>query len=107
MRVPAAAAVENRRMVHVRIGHIRASVRTAFSLPCCGFLDFQSLQQDKVQEMAENNHQRTLPLRAPRGAVFDRHGEILVENRASFNISIMREHTRDLERTVRLLSSVV
>jgi len=56
--------------------------------------------------MAENNHQRTLPLRAPRGVMFDRHGEVLVENRASFNISIMREHSRDLDRTVRLLARV-
>ena len=59
----------------------------------------------QVPEMAENNHQRTLPLRAPRGVIFDRHGEVLVENRASFNISIMREHSRDLDRTVRLLAA--
>jgi penicillin-binding protein 2 len=38
--------------------------------------------------------------------MFDRHGEVLVENRASFNISIMREHSRDLDRTVRLLATV-
>ena len=31
---------------------------------------------------------------------------VLVENRASFNISIMREHSRDLDRTMRLLAKV-
>jgi penicillin-binding protein 2 len=71
-----------------------------------GFWFFQVFQHAKFREMAENNHQRTLPLRAPRGVMFDRHGEVLVENRASFNISIMREHSRDLDRTMRLLAKV-
>src|SRR6185436_14640012 len=51
-------------------------------------------------EMAENNHQRTLALRAPRGVMFDRNGKVLVENRNSFTISIIREHTKDMKRTV-------
>ena len=57
--------------------------------------------------MAENNHQRTLALRAPRGMVFDRNGELLVRNRSSYSISIVREHTKDLNRTVRLVASVL
>ena len=57
--------------------------------------------------MAENNHQRTLELRAPRGVVFDRDNRVLVENRKSFSISIVREHTKDLNRTVQLLANVL
>ena len=57
--------------------------------------------------MAENNHQRTLALRAPRGVVFDRDGGVLVENRRSYSISIVREHTNDLDRTVGMLASVL
>src|ERR1051325_10193380 len=57
--------------------------------------------------MTENNHQRTLPLRAPRGIVFDRDLKVLVENRHSYSISIVREHTKDLNRTVRLLAAVL
>jgi penicillin-binding protein 2 len=59
------------------------------------------------RELADNNHQRTLSLRAPRGVVFDRHGRVLVENRNSYSISILREHTVDLDRTVRTLASVL
>ena len=36
--------------------------------------------------------------------VFDRDGRVLVENRHSYSISIVREHTKDLNRTVRLLA---
>ncbi len=67
----------------------------------------QVVQHAKFEEMAENNHQRTLALRAPRGIVFDRNQRVLVVNRRSYSISIVREHTKDLNRTVRLLSAVL
>src|SRR5213595_2171778 len=57
--------------------------------------------------MAENNHQRTLARRAPRGLMLDRNGKILVDNRGSYSISIVRERTKDLNRTIRLLSAVL
>lgn len=101
------SVVEDRRRLQARVGMLRAAVGVVFALLLGGFWYFQIFQHAKFREMAENNHQRTLPLRAPRGVIFDRHGEVLVENRASFNISIMREHSRDLDRTVRLLAEVV
>jgi penicillin-binding protein 2 len=71
-----------------------------------GFWFFQVVQHAQFKEMAENNHQRTLTLPAPRGIIYDRNGKLLVENRNSFTISIVREHTKDLDRTVRVLSQV-
>ena len=106
MRIGAMGAVEDRRRLQTRITALRLLITAAFGLLLAGFWFFQVFQHAKFREMAENNHQRTLPLRAPRGVMFDRHGEVLVENRASFNISIMREHSRDLARTVRLLAQV-
>ena len=106
MRIGSMGAQDDRRRLHARIGALRVTISIAFLLLLGGFWFFQVFQHAKFKEMAENNHQRTLPLRAPRGVIFDRNGEVLVENRASFNISIMRENTRDLDRTVRLLSSV-
>jgi len=106
MRIGAIGAVEDRRRLQVRIMALRVVVMALFGLLTGGFWFFQVFQHAKFREMAENNHQRTLPLRAPRGVMYDRHGEVLVENRASFNISIMREHSRDLDKTVRLLARV-
>ena len=79
------------------------------SSPCSpsSFWVLQVVQHAKFEEMAENNHQRTLALRAPRGMVFDRDGQVLVENRHSYSISIVREHTKDLNRTIRLLAAVL
>lgn len=106
MRIGTVGVVEERRRLQQRIAVLHGLVVAAFLLLLGGFWFFQVFQHQKFREMAENNHQRTLPLRAPRGVIFDRNGEVLVENRASFNISVMREHTRDLDRTVRLLASV-
>ena len=71
-----------------------------------GFWYLQIVEHARFEEMAENNHQRKLALRAPRGVLFDRDGRVLVENRESFTISIVREHTRDLPRTIRILAAV-
>ena len=70
------------------------------------FWNFQIGQHARFSEMAENNHQRTLPLRAPRGVVFDRDGRVLVENRYSLNISLVRERVEDLDEGLSLLARV-
>jgi penicillin-binding protein 2 len=100
------AIAEDRRRLTTRLNALRVTIGVAFGLLACGFWFFQVVQHAKFKEMAENNHQRTLTLRAPRGVIFDRTGRLLVENRNSFNISIVREHTKDIDRTIRVLSSV-
>ena len=70
------------------------------------FWRLQVLQHAKYEEMAANNHLKTVPLRAPRGVVFDRAGRVLVENRYSFTIAIVREQIKDLDGTVRRLAEV-
>jgi penicillin-binding protein 2 len=38
--------------------------------------------------------------------MFDRQGRVLVENRNAFNISILREHSKDLDRTIESLAEI-
>ena len=96
----------DRRHVPTRIGALRVAVIAAFVLLATCFWFLQIVQFQKFRELAENNHQRTLSLRAPRGMLFDRDGRVLVENRYAFNISLVREQTRDLDRTLSILSRV-
>src|SRR5688572_4648751 len=100
------AIAEDWRRLTTRLNALRGTIGVAFGLLACGFWFLQVVQHAKFKEMAANNHQRTLTLRAPRGVIFDRTGRLLVENRNSFNISIVREHTKDLDRTIRVLSWV-
>jgi penicillin-binding protein 2 len=100
------AIAEDKRRLATRVGAIQVVVSLVFVLLAGSFWFFQIVQHARFKEMAENNHQRTLPLRAPRGVILDRHGRVLVENRNSFNISILREHSKDLSRTIELLAEV-
>ena len=100
------ALPEDKRRLSTRITVIQTLVCVAFGLLASSFWFLQIIQHEKYREMAANNHQRTLPLRAPRGVILDRHGRVLVENRNSFNISILREQSQDLERTMQLLAQV-
>ena len=101
------AQVEDRRKIGIRLSVLQYVITVVFSILAVSFWVLQVVEHAKFEEMAENNHQRTLALRAPRGLVFDRDLKVLVENRPSYSISIVREHTRDLSRTVRLLASVL
>src|SRR5207248_5638844 len=101
------AFTEDRRKITVRLAVLQYVIVVTFSVLAVSFWVLQVVQHAKFEELAENNHQRTLALRAPRGLVFDRSGRVLVENRHSYSISIVREHTKDLGRTIRLLSAVI
>jgi len=90
-----------------RLSILQWVVTVLFSILALSFWVLQVAQHAKFEEMAENNHQRTLALRAPRGIVLDRDGRILIENRPSFSISIMREHSKDLNRTIRMLAAIL
>src|SRR5438034_7953072 len=102
-----AIQVEDRRRVTIRLSILQYVITIVFSILAVSFWVLQVVQHAKFEEMAENNHQRTLALRAPRGLVLDRSGKILVDNRGSYSISIVREHTKDLNRTIRLLAAVL
>ena len=99
--------VEDRRGIITRLSFLQYVITGLFSILAISFWVLQVAQHAKFEEMAENNHQRTLALRAPRGIVLDRDGRILIENRPSFSISIMREHSKDLNRTIRMLAAIL
>src|SRR6185312_14680975 len=100
------AQTEDRRRITVRLMVLQVSVVMAFAALAISFWFLQIVQHARFEEMAASNHQRTLALRAPRGVLFDRNGKVLVENRHSFTISILREHSKDLDQTARLLARV-
>jgi penicillin-binding protein 2 len=100
------APIEDRRSVTIRLVVLQVGCAVVFTILAFSFWYFQVVQYEKFRELAENNHQRTIALRAPRGVMLDRNGAVLVENRSSFTISIVREHTKDLDRTIRDLSAV-
>ena len=97
--------VDDRRNLSLRLTALQVVVTTVFAALAVAFWVFQVAQHQKFDEMAENNHRRRLPLPAPRGVLFDRHGKVLVENQNTFNIALDREQSGDIDDTLRLLAA--
>ena len=95
---------DDRRQMTTRLTILQVVVAGAFILLAVGFWIFQVPEGKKFAEMAENNHMRRLPLPAPRGVLFDRNGKVLVENRNTFNIALVREQTKNLDETLHVLA---
>jgi penicillin-binding protein 2 len=97
---------EDRRSVPLRLSVLQWTVGVIFMCLAAAFWYLQVIQYEHFRELAENNHQRTLALRAPRGMLFDRTGRPLVENRHGFNISLVREQARDIPGTLQKLAEI-
>jgi len=48
----------------------------------------QVIGGQKYMELAEGNYIRTIPIDAPRGLIYDRNGQVLVNNRPSIGVSV-------------------
>jgi len=101
------APTEDRRRISARVGVLQGGVIVGFAALAICFWVLQVVQTEKFVEMANSNYQRTLPLRAPRGVLYDRDGKVLVENRDSFTISIDRESAKHLKQTAGLVSDLL
>ena len=100
------SAEERRDRMMLPLVLLRSSVVLVFVALGVAFWSLQVVQHERYHQLAENNHRRTIGLRAPRGNVFDRDGRVLVKNRNSLNISLVREQVEDLDTTITLLAEV-
>src|SRR5262249_18482459 len=85
--------------------HMRLAVSAVVVLVAFGLVGVRLwyLQVDHGQEMgylSEQNRIRVVSVPAARGVVYDRHGEILVDNRPSFDVVFVPEDARDRRRQV-------
>ncbi len=72
-----------------------------------GFWFVQLVQGDYYRELAENNRLRKLPMKAPRGLIYDRKGRLLVENVPSYALMLDRSRAGDLARSLRFAATVL
>lgn len=84
-------AYENRRLLQARLNVLRLVAAVGVGLLAVVFWVMQILEHARYRDIADNQHVRTIALRAPRGVLFDRDGRVLVENDYSFTISVVRE----------------
>ena len=63
-----------------------------------GFWKLQVVQSDHYADLAEKNGIRSIPIIAPRGAMLDRNGRVLVDSYPSFSILLIRDNPKLIEK---------
>ncbi len=95
---------EDLRVVQARVAVLQAIGVALVALLVIQFWNLQVIRARHFRELAENNRYRLVNLAAPRGALLDREGRVLVGNRPSFNVVLVPEHAVDLDRVVTRLA---
>jgi penicillin-binding protein 2 len=108
--IPTSRAFADRRGLQGRLVALRIVATVCCALLAVGFWVLQVVEHDRYLQIAENQHLKTIPLRAPRGVLFDRNNKVLVENTYSFTITVLRDLStnpdHNVDQTIRLLAAV-
>ncbi|PLX81828.1 MAG: penicillin-binding protein 2 [Desulfuromonas sp.] len=67
----------------------------------------QVINGERYLSLSEKNRIRYVPIAAPRGPVFDRNGELLVDIRPSFRASVLRQDVEDRDLLLDRLSAIL
>src|ERR1700724_690169 len=65
-----------------------------------GFWKLQIIDAEKYSSIAERNKVRSIPVIAPRGRMLDRDGRVLVDNRPSFSVLLLRDDPALVEKNL-------
>jgi penicillin-binding protein 2 len=98
---------EHRDDLVARIRILAAVVIGLIAVIAVGFWYVQLVRGEEYRQLAEENRLRKLPLKAPRGLIYDRHGRLLVENIPSYNLMLDRSRSTDLNRALGFAAGVL
>lgn len=70
-----------------------------------GYLQF--VRGEEFQRLSEGNRIRLLPITAPRGEMYDRHGRVLVSNRPAYTVSLVHMGSADTQHTITRLAGIL
>jgi penicillin-binding protein 2 len=71
------------------------------------FIQLQLLERARYFRESERNRVRDIVVEPPRGLIFDRHGEILVDNRPAYSVSVIPYEFLQADSSVRLLGRIL
>ncbi len=98
---------EDLRVVQSRLAIVQAVVVGMVLVLIVQFWNLQVVRAQHFRQLAENNRSRLVTLAAPRGALLDRQGRVLVGNRPAFNIVLTIERNENVDRIVTRLAKTL
>lgn len=87
-----------------RLTFVILCIAGVFVLLLARMFQLQILQGDELNRLSANNCIRLQSIDPPRGLILDRNGELLVDNRPAFDLSITPKDARPIELTVHKLA---
>src|SRR5437773_7837094 len=90
--------VDDSQNLRVRLQIIQAVVLVLLGVLTVRLYLLQIVNGARYAEVAENQRIRLLPIPAPRGVIFDRNGNLLVDSRPIYSIILSREDTKSIDR---------
>jgi penicillin-binding protein 2 len=107
----AAPIVTNRREMPTefrrRLAVAVAMVIVVFSLTLVRLWRLQISEGEQYRSLSENNRIRLKRVRATRGVILDRNGQVVVDNRPSFDLVLVPEDAKDVPRTIEVLTRLL
>ncbi|MET0380114.1 MAG: penicillin-binding protein 2 [Spongiibacteraceae bacterium] len=96
----------------MRLFRLRMAVASLFMVLLFGVLiaryfHLQVIDYEKYRTESDRNRVQLLPIAPRRGLIYDRHGELLADNLASFSLDIVKERVDNLDATIERLRSLV
>ncbi len=98
-------AIIDERRLRSRVLRLAAVVVCIIIVGRLGWL--QLIRGEFYRNLSEDNYVQGFEVRAPRGLILDRHGEILADNRASLSVTLSRLKRRDDLSVAVLLSQLL
>ena len=71
------------------------------------YYDLQIVNYEEYATQSDRNRVHVQPVPPTRGLIFDRNGELLADNKASFTLSVVSADATELNNTIELLKSLI
>ena len=71
------------------------------------YFDLQINRYENFASHSDNNRVHVRPAAPSRGLIYDRNGDLLADNRPTYNLSIVREHSEGLDQLLEQISGLI
>jgi penicillin-binding protein 2 len=90
-----------------RIAGFIVFVALAVAFIVARLIEVQIVQGQAFRAAAQANQIRLIEVAAPRGMIYDRHGQVMVRSRPAFVVGIIPSEVTDIDKVLRTLSGVL
>jgi penicillin-binding protein 2 len=94
--------IDHSQNLPIRVSTIQIIAFILFALLGARLYYLQLVKGEYYAEKAENQRIRKIPIPAPRGAILDRNGKLLVDSRPTYNVTLAREPIKTIDVMERL-----